>query len=151
MKKILAIAGGVALAAASVALHPSAQAQSFPAPPKSCIWLREVTTGTQPIRKTITTANSNANVDFAVPAGTQFKKYMAQLIPENDARYTAEVNLIYNDNSTSRVATRTIEGRRFFLYNLPFQPPTGRQPIRVNTRVTGQRGIAYRVAVMACP
>jgi hypothetical protein len=94
--------------------------------------------------------NSNANTDFAVPTGSRFSSYIAKLIPENDSQYQVDVNLKYNDGSSSTAVSRTIQAKRFYLYNQPFRMPTNRQPFQINTRITGSRNTAYRVFVSAC-
>lgn len=150
MRKLIAVATGLSLATVAVTLYQPTQAQTFPPAPKKCIYLREITTKQAVVRKVIATNNSNANTDFAVPTGIQFTSYIGKLIPENNARYQADVNLKYNDGSSSTVVSRTIQARRFYLYNQPFRTPTGRQPFQINTRVTGDRNNAYQVALLAC-
>lgn len=150
MKPLLTTTTILYLATAAMMLPQPAQAQSFPAAPRGCVYLREVTTRNTVIRKVIETNNSNANVDFLVPTGTSFSSYIGRLIPENNERYSIEVNLKYNDNTTSRAVDRTIQARRFYLYNQPFRTPTSQQPFQINSRVTGQRNTAYRVAILAC-
>lgn len=149
MKNSLLSVIGLYLVTAALSVSQPAQAQ-FPKAPPRCVYLREITTGRTSIRKTIATNNSNANTDFAVPTGTQFTNYIGKLIPENNANYEAEVNLKYNDNSASQVVKRSIQARRFYLYQQPFRTPTNRQPFQVNTRITGTRNTAYQVAVLAC-
>lgn len=151
MKKLLAIAAGLSVAALGVTLHQPTHAQTFPAAPKNCIYLKEITTNRPIIRKVIATNNSNANTDFAVPTGTNFTSYIGKLIPENNEKYRAEVNLKYNNGSSSQVVNRQIQARRFFLYQQPFRTPTGNQPFQINTRITGNSNTAYQVAVLACP
>lgn len=152
MKSILPISLiGLYLATAAAAVIQPVQAQSFPIAPRGCVYLREITTGRTFIRKVIARNNSNANTDFAVPTGTRFVNYIGKLIPENNDRYQAEVNLKYNDNSKSQVVNRKIQARRFYLYQQPFRTPTDRQPFQINTRVTGNGNTAYQVAVLACP
>lgn len=148
MKRFLAVVGGVSIAVTTLTLQQPAQA--FPPAPANCVYLNEVATSRPVIRKQVATNNSNANTDFAVPTGRRFTSYIGRLIPENNSRFTAEVNLKYNDGSSSTAVTRTIEARRFFLYNQPFRTPTDRQPFQVNARVTGSRNTAYQVAVLAC-
>ncbi|MCL6436523.1 MAG: hypothetical protein K6T90_20420 [Leptolyngbyaceae cyanobacterium HOT.MB2.61] len=144
------ITGGLSIATAATLLCQPTQAQTFPAAPPNCVYLKEVTTGKTVIRKVIALNNSNANTDFAVPTGIRFSSYIGRFIPENNARYQVDVNLKYNDGSSSTVVSRTIQARRFYLYNQPFQTPTGRQPFQINSRVTGTRNTAYRVSVLAC-
>ncbi|BAU10940.1 hypothetical protein LEP3755_14320 [Leptolyngbya sp. NIES-3755] len=150
MKPVLTIASVISIAVVAASSSPN-PAQAFPPAPAGCVYLNEITTGRPVIRKTVATNNSNANTDFAVPTGRQFRSYIGRLIPENNSRFTAQVNLKYNDGSSSTAVTRTIEARRFFMYNQPFQTPTDRQPFQINTRVTGNRNTAYQVAVLACP
>jgi hypothetical protein len=148
MKLFLTIVSGLASAVAAVTLYQPTQAQELPAAPANCLYLKEVTTGRPIIRKIVATNNSNANTDFAVPTGTSFSSYIGRLIPENNSRFVAEANLKYNDGSSSTAVSRTIDARRFYLYNQPFRTPTNRQ--QINVRVTGNRNTAYQVAVLAC-
>lgn len=151
MKPTLSSVVGLYLTTAIVTVIQPVQAQSFPAAPKGCVYLREITTGRIAIRKVVASNNSNANTDFAVPTGTRFVSYVGKLIPENNARYQAEINLKYNDNSKSQVVNRQIQAKRFYLYQQPFRTPTARQPFQINARVTGDRNTAYQMAVLACP
>ncbi len=141
---------GLYLATAVVSVSQPAQAQNFPKAPPNCVYLREVTTGRTSIRKTIASNNSNANTDFVVPTGVSFSNYIGKFIPENNDRYRVEANLKYADNTTSRVIDRSIQARRFYLYQQPFRTPTAAQPFQVNARVTGNRNTAYQLAVLAC-
>lgn len=150
MKTLLAVAGGFSTATVVLVLHYPLQAQ-VPSTTQGCIYLKEITTGKPRVRQVIALNNSNANTDFAVPTGTKFSSYIARLIPENNSRYQADVNLKYNDGSSSTAVSRTIDARRFYLYNQPFRTPTNRQPFQINTRVTGSRRTAYEVSVLACP
>ncbi|EKQ66907.1 hypothetical protein OsccyDRAFT_4719 [Leptolyngbyaceae cyanobacterium JSC-12] len=145
----IAIASGFSIATVLGVPPESAQAQ-FPQPGRGCQYLREVTTRQTQIRKVVATNNSNANTDFVVPTGVAFTNYLGLMIPENNERYTAEVNLKYPDNSSSTVVNRTIQARRFYLYQLTFRTPTQQQPFQVNARITGNRNTAYRIAVQAC-
>lgn len=151
MKPVLSSVIGLCLTTAAVMVIQPVQSQSFPNAPKGCVYLREITTGRPAIRKVIARNNSNANTDFAVPTGTRFVSYVGKLIPENNDRYQAEVNLKYNDNSTAQVVNRTIQARRFYLYQQPFRTPTDRQPFQINARVTGNNNTVYQVAILACP
>ena len=144
-----AIATGLCATAAIGLLPQSAQAQ-FPAAGPGCQYLREVTTRQTQIRKVIARNNSNANTDFVVPTGVAFTSYLGMMIPENNERYTAEVNLKYADNTSSTVAKRDVQARRFYLYQLPFRTPTNTQPFQVNARITGNGNTAYRIAIQAC-
>jgi hypothetical protein len=150
MKKLLPIIIGLPVALVATTPYQPNQAQAFPAAPKNCIYLKEVSTGRPTVRKVIARGNTNSNTDFAVPTGTQFSSYIGKLIPENNDTYTAEANLKYNDGSTSQAVKRTIQARRLFLYQVPFRTPTGRQPFQINARVTGNANTAYQVAVLAC-
>ncbi len=151
MKPIVPSIIGLYFTTAVVAVVQPAQAQSFPIAPKGCVYLKEITTNRPFIRKVIASNNSNANTDFAVPTGVRWATYVGRLIPENNATYTAEANLKYNDNSTAQAVNRTIQARRFYRYDQPFRTPTDRQPFQINARITGDRNTAYQVAVLACP
>ncbi|MER3435521.1 MAG: hypothetical protein C4288_19500 [Leptolyngbya sp. ERB_1_1] len=146
MRRLLAIATGLSMTTAVLVQQPT-QAQGTT---RRCIALREITTKQRAIRKVIALNNSNANTDFAVPTGRQFSSFVAQVIPENNSRYEIEVNLKYNDGSSSRAVSRTIDARRFYRYDQPFRTPTARQPFQINTRITGNRNTAYQVSVFAC-
>lgn len=150
MKPLLITTTALYLATAAMMLPQPAQAQNFPPPPQGCVYLKEVSTGRSSVRKVIETNNSNANVDFVVPTGRSFSSYIGKLIPENNARYIIELNLKYNDNTTSRALDRTIQARRFYLYQQPFRTPTDKQPFQINSRITGDRNTAYRIAILAC-
>uniref|UniRef100_A0A832H2Q0 DUF2808 domain-containing protein n=1 Tax=Oscillatoriales cyanobacterium SpSt-402 TaxID=2282168 RepID=A0A832H2Q0_9CYAN len=145
----VAIASGLSMATV-LGLSPQPAQAQFPPPGRGCQYLREVTTRQTQIRKVIATNNSNANTDFVVPTGVAFTNYLGMMIPENNSQYTAEANLKYADNSSSTVANRTIQARRFYLYQLPFRTPTNQQPFQVNARITGSRNTAYRLAIQAC-
>ncbi|MGV0028602.1 hypothetical protein [Phormidesmis priestleyi] len=150
MKKILLATTGLSMIAAAVTVSHPTQAQPLPPAPANCVYLKEVTTRRPIIRKSITTNNSNANTDFAVPTGTSYSSYIGRFVPENNSRFQVDVNLKYNDGSSSTAVSRTINARRFYLYNQPFRTSTNRQPFQINTRVAGSRNTAYQVAVLAC-
>ncbi len=153
MKKLLTVASGVFITVAALPIYQPLQAQTLqtlPDPPQNCIYLKEVPSGEMVVRKVISLTNSNANTDFAVPTGTSFSNFNVKFVPENNSRYRIDVNLKYNDNSSSRPISRSIDAKRFDLYEHPFQLPTDRQPFQVNTRITGSRNTAYQVFVLAC-
>lgn len=162
MKQSMSLLAGLAIAATALIplLNQPSQAQAptpSPAPAStssagpSCVYLREVTTGKSLIRKQVATANTNANVDFAVPAELRFTSYIAEFSPENNARFRVAVNFRYSDNSSSTPISRDLNpARRFYLYNVQVQSPTNRQPFQINTNVRGDRNTAYSVAVLAC-
>ncbi|WP_068819735.1 hypothetical protein [Phormidesmis priestleyi] len=145
MKKVFSIPAGLSMGIAAVMLHQPAQAQT-----RSCTSLREVSTHQRSIRKVITLNNTNANTDFAVPTGTRFKSYTAQVTPENNSHYGIEVNLKYNDGSSSKAVSRSVEAKRFYRYDQSFRTLTNRQPYQINTRITGDRNTAYQVSVFGC-
>ena len=150
MKKLILGSTGVAIALGSLSLAVLPVAAQFPNAPNNCVYLKEITTRQTTIRKVIASNNSNANTDFAVPTGVAFTSYIGRFIPENNAGFTAEVNMKYNDGSSSMVVQRSVNARRFYRYDQPFRAPTDRQPFQINVRITGQRNTAYRVAVLAC-
>jgi len=145
MKKVFSIPAGLSMGIAAVMVHQPAQAQT-----RSCTSLREVSTHQRSIRKVITLNNTNANTDFAVPTGTRFKSYTAQVTPENNSHYGIEVNLKYNDGSSSKAVSRSVEAKRFYRYDQSFRTLTNRQPYQINTRITGDRNTAYQVSVFGC-
>gem|GEM_PF-622832 len=127
-----------------------AQAQTAFSPnvPKSCTALEEISTGQTVIRKEARMGNEN--VDFSVPAGRVFKSYRALMRPENNANYTATVNLKYNDGTSSKAFSRKISMVRMKVYKLPFRTPTANQPFQINLNVGTDRNNAYSVAVLGC-
>ena len=150
MKSFFLGSVGVAIALSATTLAADPASAQFPSAPNNCVYLREITTRQTTIRKVIASNNSNANTDFAVPTGVRFTSYIGRFIPENNAGFTAEVNLKYNDGTSSTVISRSVNARRFYRYDQPFRTPTDIQPFQINVRITGQRNTAYRVAVLAC-
>ncbi len=154
MKKSFVLLSGSAIAIATTiaafGIYQPTQAQAPANATQNCVYLREVTTGKPDIRKVVATNNSNANVDFAVPTGIAFTSYIGEFIPENNASYQVNVNLKYNDGTSSRVVSRTVQARRFYLYRQPFQAPTSNQPFQINSNITSARNNAYTVAFLAC-
>ncbi|MBE9226066.1 hypothetical protein IQ264_11585 [Phormidium sp. LEGE 05292] len=147
------VAAGVSAAfftAISHAQTPAAPATPPPLPPlqKSCVFLKEVTTGQPQVRKVVRVGNENT--DFAVPTGVRFKSYVAMLLPENTANYDARLFFKYNDGSSAEVFRKTIAAQRFQRYSGNFRSPSGRQPFQINFNVSSARNNAYHVAVMAC-
>ena len=144
------ITTGLSVAIAAMMLNQPTQAQTSAPAARNCVFLREVSTRQRTIRKVINLNSLNANTDFDVPPGTRFNSYIARVIPENNSRYQIDVNLKYNNGSSSKMVSRSIEARRFFLYSQPFLTPTNRQPFQVNTRIAGSRNTAYQVSVLGC-
>ena len=128
----------------------SAQAQQTFSPtiPKSCTALEEVSTGQTVIRKEARMGNDN--VDFTVPAGRVFRSYRALMRPENNANYSATVNLKYRNGTSSKAFSRNISMVRMKVYKLPFRTPTANKHYQSNLNVGTARNNAYSVAVLAC-
>ncbi|PZO38447.1 MAG: hypothetical protein DCF19_16105 [Pseudanabaena frigida] len=114
-------------------------------------------TGTS-VKKTVSpfstlVTNNNWNTDFAVPSDRSFNRYVATIIPENNANFDVELNLKYSDNSSSRaykkdnVAVKV--GKPLRLVGSP-QPQL--DPFQVNVFIGGLNAIGntYTLSVLGC-
>jgi len=126
---------------------------NLPARAQSCVKLREVTTGQTSISKRISAralGENNWNTDFAVPTGTTFSYFIANVWPENNATYQITISLKYNDNTSSQAFRDSIPLQRHNLFSKRFWAPTAKQPFQINMNVGGQLNDAYAVSVQAC-
>jgi hypothetical protein len=97
--------------------------------------------------------NNNWNTDFAVPSDRSFNRYLATILPENNANYDIELNLKYNDSSSSsgykKDNVAVVAGQQLVLSAMPISK---RNPFQVNIFVGGLNAIGntYTVSVSGC-
>jgi hypothetical protein len=114
-------------------------------------------TGTE-VKKTVSpvstlVSNNNWNTDFAIPSGSTFNRYVATIVPENNANYDVKLILKYSDNSSSgayrkdNVAVKVGQPLR-----LVGTPRANSDPFQVNVFVGGINAIGntYTVSVLGC-
>jgi hypothetical protein len=97
--------------------------------------------------------NNNWNTDFAVPSDRSYNRYVATIVPENNANYDIELNLKYSDNSSGgaykkdNVAVKVGQPLR-----LVGVPRSRRDPFQVNVFIGGLNAIGntYTVSVDGC-
>lgn len=145
------------VASLSIPLSALFSMQSIVNAAEACIPLRVVGSQTETIarkRIELRLVNAgNANVDFAVPTGYRFSRYIATLTPENEAGYKVSVNLKFNDDTSKLVyGEKDLPLKRDVPYQLSIPTPPGltRQPYQVNLHITGANGNVYRAKVSAC-
>ena len=145
--KVLGVAGILL----GLSLAPSVQAET-------CSALNLIGgTGTE-VKKTVSpmgtlVSNNNWNTDFAIPSGSTFNRYVATIVPENNANYDVKMNLKYSDNSTGgayrkdNVAVKVGQPLR-----MVGTPRANSDPFQVNVFVGGISAIGntYTVSVMGC-
>lgn len=152
MKTTHFLVGGIVAAGVSAGLLTAVSHAQTPPPlpplQKNCVYLKEVSTGKIEIRKLV--RSGNENTDFAVPTGIRFTSYIAQLLPENNADYEANLYFKYNDGSNAKVFSKKIPAQRFRRYTGVFRSPNLRQPFQINFNISSNRNNAYQIAVMAC-
>jgi hypothetical protein len=134
-----------------LAISTSVQAQS-------CTPLRVIGGDGTKVKKTVSpistlVTNNNWNTDFAVPGGRSFNRYVARIVPENNANYDTRLNLKYSDRSSSESDRRdnvAVKVRQpLFLEGIPRAQD---DPFQVNVFVGGISAIGntYTLSVDAC-
>lgn len=125
---------------------------------ETCIAFRPLNSQTYEVRKTISSTGvtpgfrNNWDTDFVVPPGTRFTRYIATITSETPENYNIIFNFKFADNTARQVFRR--DGVRL-VGGVPFQiigePPTGsKQPIQINTNISGRQNATYRVSVSGC-
>lgn len=104
-----------------------------------------------PISTLIT--NNNWNTDFAVPGGVPFSRYVATIVPENNANYDLKLNLKYSDNTSSEFYNQNnvaVKVRKPI--NMTAETGTQSEPYQINVFVGGISAIGntYTVSVLGC-
>jgi hypothetical protein len=101
---------------------------------------------------TLLTSN-NWNTDFSVPSDRSYDRYVATILPENDANYDVELNLKYSDNSSSTSYKKeNISVRVGTPLRLVGLPRSQSDPYQVNVFIGGFNAIGntYTVSVLGC-
>ncbi len=142
---------GVAVLLLSLSLASSVQAET-------CTALNVLGAAGTKVKKTVSpistlVTNNNWNTDFAVPGGRSFNRYVATIVPENNANYDLKLNLKYSDNSSSEaykkdnVAVKVGQPVR-----MSGVPQSQSEPFQVNVFVGGVSAIGntYTVSVAGC-
>jgi hypothetical protein len=114
-------------------------------------------TGTE-VKKTVSplstlVSNNNWNTDFAIPSGSTFNRYVATILPENNANYDVKLILKYSDNSTSGAYRKdNVEVKVGRPLKLVGAPRSQSDPFQVNVFVGGISAIGntYTVSVAGC-
>jgi hypothetical protein len=131
---------------------------SQPVQAETCSALNVIgATGTK-VTKTVSpistlATNNNWNTDFAVPGGRTYNRFVATIVPENNANYDVKMNLKYSDNSSTgsyskdNVAVRVGQPLR-----LSGVPRSQGEPFQVNVFIGGISAIGntYTVSVVGC-
>lgn len=145
------------VAGLSLALSPLFSIHSSLNAAETCIPLRVVGSQTETIARKRIESNlrnaGNANIDFAVPTGHRFTRYIGTLTPENEAGYKVSVNLKFNDDTSRLVyGEKDLPLKRNMPYKLEIPTPPGltRQPYQINLHVTGVNGNVYQAKFRAC-
>lgn len=143
--------GTVMLAAGAMCLL------GLPAQAQTCTALRTVDgPGTQ-VQKKVSpppagVTRSNWNTDFAVPSGVRYSRYVATIVPQNQAEYQVQLNLKYADDSSSKVYDRAVSLPRGRAFTIAGAPRVDANPYQVNVVVGGIRAVGntYTVSVAGC-
>jgi hypothetical protein len=154
----LALLGSLGVLSGS--LGAMAQAQKSPqviaqSRETTCIDLQEITTGETEVRKLIRggvpfVGPGNIHTDFAVPPSENLEYFIVSFTPENDAFYDVEINFRYPDGAQATALSQGGNATANQTYTRRFISPTGETPFLVNTSVSGERNIAYTIAVQGC-
>ncbi|AFY75283.1 hypothetical protein Syn7502_03434 [Synechococcus sp. PCC 7502] len=110
------------------------------------------------VRKTVSpistlVTNNNWNTDFAVSGGVIFNRYVATVIPENNANYDLKLILKFSDNTTSEFYNKSNVAVKV---NKPVtmvgEPRSQTEPYQINVFVGGINAIGntYTVSVIGC-
>ncbi len=143
---------GLALAGSLGAFLP-AQAIAQSSQGTNCVNLQEVTSGATQIRKQIKVGffgPGNIHTDFSVPTNSMLNYFEVSFIPENDARYDAEINFRYSSGAQATVFSSGGDVVSNQVYSRWFVSPTGELPFLINTSVSGENNTAYTIAVRGC-
>lgn len=125
---------------------------------ETCVAFRPMGSQTYEVRKTVSSTGvtpgfrNNWDTDFVVPPGTRFTRYIATITSDTPENYNIIFNFRFADNTARQVFRR--DGVRL-VGGVPFQiigePPAGaKQPIQINTNISGRQGATYRVSVSGC-
>ena len=129
-----------------------------PASAQTCQSLEDVGSGETEVTKTVSTfgvlfVRSNWHTDFAVPGGTNFRYFVATILPIDGDNYDIDVNLKYSDDTIDQAYTvrssALTEGQPL---RVRASSRSGDDPFQINVRVGGSQaeGSAYTVSVVGC-
>ncbi|AFY74073.1 hypothetical protein Syn7502_02051 [Synechococcus sp. PCC 7502] len=131
---------------------------ALPIQAETCSALKVIGANGTKVQKTVSpistlVTNNNWNTDFAVTGGRSFNRYVATIIPENNANYDVKLNLKYSDNSSTEVDKRdnvAVKVRQPL--RLEGIPRSQGEPFQVNVFVGGINAIGntYTVSVAGC-
>ena len=97
--------------------------------------------------------NNNWNTDFAVPSEPSFSRFVATIVPENNANYDLELNLKYSNETSDGSYKKGNVGVTFgYPLRLVGLPRPNSEPYQVNVSVGGLNAIGktYTVSVEGC-
>jgi len=125
---------------------------------QTCVPLKVIGGQGTKVKKTVSplstlVTNNNWNTDFAVPGGRSFNRYVATIVPENNANYDVKLNLKYSDNTSiesdrqDNIAVKVRQPIR-----LEGIPRATSEPFQVNVFVGGNSatGNTYTLSVSGC-
>ena len=90
------------------------------------------------------------HTDFSVPPNSGLTFYEVSFIPENRARYDAQVNFRYSSGAQATVFSSGGDVAPNQVYSRWFVSPTGELPFLINTSVSGENNTAYTISVRGC-
>ena len=142
---------GVVSLVLSLSLASSVQAET-------CTPLKVIGAVGTKVKKTVSpistlVTNNNWNTDFAVPGGRSFNRYVATIMPENNANYDVKLNLKYSDKSSGEVYKQdNVAVKAGVPLNMSGAPRSQSEPFEVNVFVGGISAIGntYSVSVAGC-
>lgn len=125
---------------------------------ETCTALKVIGAVGTKVKKTVSpistlVTNNNWNTDFAVPDGRTFSRYVATIMPENNANYDVKLNLKYSDKSSSEVYKKDNAAVKVGVpLNMSGAPRSQSEPFEVNVFVGGISAIGntYTVSVAGC-
>jgi len=111
----------------------------------------QVTKTVSPLGTLVT--NDNWNTDFSVPGGRVYNRYVATIIPKNNANYDAKLNLKYSNNTSDEFFNKSnITVKVGQPLKMTGQPRSQTEPYQINVFVGGLSAIGntYTLSVAAC-
>lgn len=94
----------------------------------------------------------NWNTDFAVDSNTKYKKFVANLIPENSGTYSVRMYLKYNQGTADEVYNDKPNLTAGKSLTISGNPRNNEQPYQINLFVGDAESVAksYSIAVKGC-
>lgn len=130
----------------------------LPAQAETCRPLKVIGADGTSVKKTVSpistlVTNNNWNTDFAVPGGVNFNRYVATIIPENNANYDLKFILKYSDKTSSEFYDKAnVPVKVKKPVTMVGEPRSQSEPYQANVFVGGISAIGntYTVSVAAC-